>query len=188
MNRLRTEMLALALVCCVWPGLTLADIGTLQGAPRVDPQDVWIAFNGNNNDGFLGGGSICFRLAQGFGPGDSATALTDVFEAGIYGIDGTPVPPGTYEFPSEVFGSMEQTLEPGSHYYVIADAYVVESTIEDFPFPPGSSFTLMFTFPWEGDGRHVVTFGAWADFGDGVLVNFLNEGPMMYNIWTRRSD
>jgi hypothetical protein len=60
-----------------------------------NPQDVWIAATGNNEVGWRGGGSICLGpLAQGFEPGDHATIQTDVVEAGIIGVDGTPVEPG----------------------------------------------------------------------------------------------
>src|SRR5215207_4344352 len=61
------------------------------------PQDVWFTGTGNNTDGWRGGGCLCLGgLAQGLGPGDHATILIDVLEGGVYGVDGTPVPPGTY--------------------------------------------------------------------------------------------
>src|SRR4051794_33958085 len=68
----------------------------LSTAPHA-PQDVWITATGNNEDGWRGGGCLCLGgLAQGLGPGDHATILIDVAEGGVYGVDGTPVPPGSY--------------------------------------------------------------------------------------------
>src|SRR5262245_59336960 len=68
-------------------------------SPRI-PQDVWFAGKGDNTDGWTSGGSICLnQLAQGFPNGEQVTLLLDIVEGGIVGEDGTPVAPGTYEFP-----------------------------------------------------------------------------------------
>jgi hypothetical protein len=46
------------------------------------------------------GGCLCLGpLAQGLGPTQHATVLVDVYSAGIFGIDGTPDAPGTYNSP-----------------------------------------------------------------------------------------
>src|SRR5436190_20347158 len=64
------------------------------------PQDVWITGQGNNTDGWHGGGCLCLGpLAQGVGVTMHATVLTDVVAGGVYGVDGTPVEAGTYTFP-----------------------------------------------------------------------------------------
>src|SRR5687768_8849067 len=64
------------------------------------PQDVWFTATGNNADGWRGGGCLCLGpLAQGLGPGDHATILIDVVEGGVFGVEGTPVPSGTYIAP-----------------------------------------------------------------------------------------
>src|SRR5437879_2356291 len=64
------------------------------------PQDVWVTAKGNNQDGWLSAGVFCLGvLAQGFGPTQHAIVDADVVSAGIYGIDGTPVDPGTYTLP-----------------------------------------------------------------------------------------
>src|SRR5205809_6221429 len=60
------------------------------------PQDVWVTGRGNNQDGWISAGVFCLGpLAQGLGPTQHATVDVDVVQAGIYAIDGTPVPPGT---------------------------------------------------------------------------------------------
>src|SRR3954469_25180115 len=71
----------------------------LTTAPHA-PQDVWFTGQGNNTDGWQGGGCLCLGgLAQGLGPGDHASILIDVVECGVFGVDGTPVPAGTYIAP-----------------------------------------------------------------------------------------
>src|SRR5688572_14040139 len=68
------------------------------------PQDVWFTATGNNVDGWHGGGCLCLGpLAQGLGPGDHATVLIDVVDGGVFGVDGTPVLPGTYIAPGATF-------------------------------------------------------------------------------------
>src|SRR4051812_45521688 len=66
----------------------------LSTAPHA-PQDVWFVTEGNNDGGWRGGGCLCLGpLAQGLGAGDHITFLIDVVEGGVFGVDGTPVPPG----------------------------------------------------------------------------------------------
>jgi len=146
-------------------------------APHI-PQDVWFAGQGNNTDGWTSGGSICLnQLAQGFPHGEQVTFLLDIVEGGLVGADGTPVAPRTYRFPGIVLPAFDYAVTAGTTFYVILDAYVVQSRLPAFP--QGETFTFMFMWdfaPGRAD-RHVVL---WIDFGDG-FEPFLNEGIMMAN-------
>jgi hypothetical protein len=147
-------------------------------APHI-PQDVWFAGEGNNTDGWTSGGSICLnQLAQGFPNGEQVTMLLDVVEGGIVGQDGTPVVPGTYTFPGITEPEFDYTVTSGTTFYVIVDAYVVQSRLAAFP--QGETFTFMFMWDFAA-GRtdpHVVL---WL-FVDDEFVPFLNEGTMMANV------
>src|SRR3954449_4770998 len=107
-SRVGRTALVLGCVFAVSTSLTTASAGqptnprwsvVLSTAPHA-PQDVWFTATGNNTEGWRGGGCICLGpLAQGLGPGDHATALVEVLEGGIYGVDGLPVDAGTYFAP-----------------------------------------------------------------------------------------
>jgi len=147
-------------------------------SPQI-PQDVWFAGKGNNTDGWTSGGSICLnQLAQGFPHGEQVTMLLDIVEGGIIGQDGTPVAPGTYTFPGITEPTFDYDVTSGTSFYVILDAYIVQSNLDAFP--QGETFTFMFM--WDHDtgrsDRHVVL---WLFF-DGEFVPFLNEGTMMANV------
>jgi hypothetical protein len=147
-------------------------------APHI-PQDVWFAGKGNNTDGWTSGGSICLnQLAQGMPNGEQATFLLDIVEGGIFGEDGTPVEPGTYTFPGIELDDFDYDVTKGTTFYVILDAYVVQSKLPAFP--QGETFTLMFMWDF-AEGRtdpHVVL---WVNTPFG-FVPFLNEGIMMANV------
>ena len=143
------------------------------------PQDVWFAGKGNNTDGWTSGGSICLnQLAQGFPNGEQVTMLLDIVEGGIVGQDGTPVAPDTYTFPGITEPEFNYTVTRGTTFYVILDAYVVQSRLAGFP--QGETFTFMFMWDFDAgrSDRHVVL---WLFFGD-EFVPFLNEGTMMANV------
>jgi len=158
------------------------------------PQDVWFTATGNNADGWQGGGCLCLGpLAQGLGPGDHATILIDVVEAGVFGIDGTPVEPGTYTAPGvsvvrprtgpgEELSDQEFEMVVGGTFYVIVEAYIVESNIAELP-PAGSTLSSMFTFDFDPTnlGRSENLAVNWFDFGGGFFP-FLNEGVLMTNV------
>src|SRR5262249_26776907 len=129
-----------------------------------------------------------------------ATIDVDIVEAGIYGVDGTPVPPGTYTLPggtlftcgrtgpAELWGPKDYTLTPGKTYFIIFDARVVESDIDIAP----KDFILKFMFTFDFDADDVGSYGNtqryianWIDFtGTGLFFfPFLNEGIMMTNIF-----
>ena len=102
------------------------------------PQDVWFTATGNNADGWRGGGCLCIGpLAQGLGPGDHVTFLIDVVEGGVFGVDGTPVDPGTYlapgvppardSGPGAELEDREFEMTEGRTFYLIVNAYTVES-------------------------------------------------------------
>src|SRR5262245_57862153 len=111
-------------------------------APHL-PQDVWFAGKGNNTDGWTSGGSICLnQLAQGFPNGEQVTMLLDIVEGGILGEDGTPVAPGTYTFPGITEPTFAYDVTEGTAFYVILDAYIVQSDLDAFP--EGETFTFMF--------------------------------------------
>jgi hypothetical protein len=162
------------------------------------PQDVWFTATGNNTDGWHGGGCLCIGpLAQGLGPGDHATILIDVVEAGVFGIDGTPVAPGTYiapgvsvvrprTGPAEELSDREFEMEEGRTFYVIAESYIVESNIPELP-PAGTTLSTMFTFDFDPTnlGRSENLAVIWADFGFGFFP-FLNEGVLMTNVRLHR--
>jgi hypothetical protein len=173
---------------------------TIQGAP-VTPhsdyvpqaQDVWVSGNGNNTDGWNSGGSLCLGILAEppyFQLGDEVTLLTTIVEGGIYGVDGVPVPTGSYEAPSYQFGTYAYTMTPGQKFYVIFDAYIVESTLDpSHPFYDllHKGNTLRFMFTWdhvEGRAIHVIVNWLGVPIGGGafVYVPFLNEGPMMTNV------
>jgi hypothetical protein len=144
-------------------------------APHI-PQDVWFAGKGNNTDGWTSGGSICLnQLAQGFPNGEQVTMLLDIVEGGIVGQDGTPVAPGTYTFPGITEPTVDYDVTSGTTFYVILDAYIVQS---DLPaFPQGETFTFMFMWDFDAgrSDRHLVL---WVDTPFGFMP-FLNEGIMM---------
>jgi hypothetical protein len=151
-------------------------------APR-QPQDVWFAGMGNNVDGWRGGGSICLNnLAQGFEGGEQVTLLLDVVEGGIFGQDGTPVPAGTYTFPGTELPDLDYTVTVGQTYYVILDAYIVQSKLPDFVV--GNTVGLMFMWDF-ASGRTNREMVLWADLGFGFFP-FLNEGLLMANVRLHR--
>src|SRR5688500_1555881 len=144
------------------------------------PQDVWFAANGNNTDGWRGGGCLCLGpLAQGAGPTQHATVLLDVYSAGILGIDGTPVPPGTYLLPggqlltdgrlgpAELQPPREYTLTSGETFFIAMDAELIESNFPQLPKGTKVKFMLTFDFdPLDPDsyGNRTRYVAAWADF------------------------
>jgi hypothetical protein len=153
-------------------------IGTAAGVP----QDVSIAAAGNNLDGWRGGGSDHLGLlAQGFEPTDHATLLLDVVEAGVFGPDGTPVDPGPYIAPGGELPARDFDVVVGETFFIVLDAYVVESNIPLTPI--GATFRFMFTFD-AVLGRTEQLLVSWVDFGAG-LQPFLNEGLMMTNLRLR---
>lgn len=145
-----------------------------------EPQDVWIAGRGHNDDGWRGGGSICLGLlAQGFEVGDHVLLLTDLVEGGVIGEDGTPVPAGDYVAPSDELGDQEFTIdEDGGTFYVIVDTEVMNSNVEGFEV--GDPGQLMFTFDFV-EGRTDQCFVLWFG-GEDNWFPFLNEGVMMANV------
>ncbi|HEY8505040.1 MAG TPA: hypothetical protein VIL46_10700 [Gemmataceae bacterium] len=146
-------------------------------APHL-PQDVWFAGTGNNEDGWFSGGSICLnQLAQGFPKGEQLTALVDIVEGGIYGVDGTPVPPGTYTFPGITEPDFDYTVTSEITFYVILDTYVVFSRLPELP--EGTRLRSLWMWDYE-DGRNDVHVVQWIDFGFGFVPS-LNEGVMMAN-------
>jgi hypothetical protein len=167
------------------------------------PQDVWFAANGNNTDGWRGGGCLCLGpLAQGLGPTQHATVLVDVYSAGIFGVDGTPVAPGTYTLPggqiltdgplgpAELQGPRDYTLTPGETFFIAVDAELIESNIPLLPKGTTVKFMLTFDFdPHDPDsyGNRTRYVAAWADFtGTGnSFFPFLNEGVLMTNVRLR---
>jgi len=121
-----------------------------------------------------------------------------VIRAGLYGVEGTPVPPGTYTLPggpvpsgrsgpAELWGPRDYTLTPGRTFFIIFEAHAVESNI---PFvPKGSTLLAMFTFDFDPEdpasyGNTQRFIANWVDFtGTGDAFSpFLNEGLMMTNI------
>src|SRR3954454_16285159 len=142
--------LGLALVLAVLPAWSTAHAGppteprwsvVLTTAPH-HPQDVWFTATGNNTEGWVGGGCLCLGpLAQGLGPGDHATILVEVIEAGVFGIDGTPVPPGTHfapgipdplgprDGPGEELPGRNFDMVVGRTFYVITISDVVASNL-----------------------------------------------------------
>jgi hypothetical protein len=167
------------------------------------PQDVWVTARGNNQDGWRSAGVFCIGpLAQGFGPTQHATIDADVVQAGIYGVDGTPVPPGTYTLPggvvmtsgplgpAELLGPRDYTLTPGKTFFIIFDARIVESDLAIAP--KGLTLDFMFTFDFDpadpnSYGNTQRYIANWIDFtGTGLfLTPFLNEGIMMTNVRLR---
>ena len=159
------------------------------------PQDVWFTATGNNADGWNGGGCLCLGgLAQGLGPGDHATILIDVVEGGVFGVDGTPVPAGTYTAPgATIFRDLtgpgaeledrEFDMTPGRTFYVIVNAYIVESNIPELP-PAGTMLTSMFTWDFDPDdlGRTENLAVNWFDIPGLGFFPFLNEGVLMTNV------
>jgi hypothetical protein len=170
----------------------------LTTAPQ-QPQDVWLAAHGDNTEGWNSGGSVCLGVLandQGptdpvpaFEPGDHATLLTDVVEAGVFGVDGAPVPPGDYFAPGNALDQSPGrsfTLTPGQSFYIVYDGTVINSSLPAaFPFPVGSVLRLMFTLDYDGEGRQVQPAVLWGAIPDGsggsFFVPFLNEGEMMLN-------
>jgi hypothetical protein len=147
-------------------------------APHL-PQDVWFAGVGNNIDGWRGGGSICLNhLAQGFEGGEQLTFLIDVIEGGIFGVDGTPVAPGTYTFPGIELPDLDYTVTTGTTFYLIVDAFIVQSNLPGFEV--GDTVNLMYMWDF-APGRTDREMVFWVDFGFGFSP-FLNEGVLMANV------
>lgn len=152
---------------------------TIQGAAGL-PQDVWIAAQGNDEEGWLGGGSICLGpLAQGFEPGDHATLLTDVIDAGVVGVDGRPVAPGNYVAPGTEIPDRRFEVVEGETFFAIVEFAVSESNIDLFS--RGDSGVLMFTFD-RILGRVEQNVVAWFPDANGDFQPFLNEGLMSTNL------
>jgi len=165
------------------------------------PQDVWFAAKGSNTDGWRGGGVLCLGLlAQGLGPTQHATVDADVVSAGIYGVDGTPVPPGTYTLPggqlltdgrlgpAELLGPRDYTLTPGETFFMIFDAEVITSNIGLLP--KGTKTKFMFTFdfdPTDPDsyGNRKRYVANWLNIPGIGFIPFLNEGVLMTNVRLR---
>jgi hypothetical protein len=53
-------------------------------------------------------------------------------KGGIFGVDGTPVPAGTYTFPGTEEPTINYTVTPGQTFYIIVDAYIVQSKLPGF--------------------------------------------------------
>ena len=183
---IRLKGFALALVVLTMPSVpATADQPTaarwsveVSTAPHL-PQDVWFTGMGNNSDGWQGGGSICLNnLAQGFEGGEQVTLLLDVVEGGIFGVDGSPVPAGTYTFPGIELPDLDYTVTNGQTYYVILDAYIVQSKLPAFEVGDTVGLMFMWDFASGRTNRHMVL---WADFGFGFFP-FLNEGVLMANV------
>ena len=166
------------------------------------PQDVWVTARGNNQDGWRSAGIFCLGpLAQGLGPTQHATVDVDVIQAGIYGADGMPVPPGTYTLPggvllttgrtgpAELLGPRDYTLTPGKTFFIIFDARIVESNLAIAP--KGLTLQFMFTFDFDPDdpnafGNRQRYIANWVDFSSTeTFTPFLNEGVMMTNVRLR---
>jgi hypothetical protein len=174
----------------------------IQTAPGL-PQDVWVTGQGNNQDGWHGGGCLCLGpLAQGAGVTMHATVLTDFVSAGIYGVDGMPVSPGTYTLPggqlltdgrtgpAEIVGPREYTIASGKTFFVVFDAYVVESNLDQFGIPKGLTTKFLFTFDFDpsdpdsyGNTQRYVA--NWLEVPGVGFIPFLNEGVLMTNVQLR---
>jgi hypothetical protein len=149
----------------------------LSTAPHL-PQDVWFGGSGNNEDGWNSGGSICLnQLAQGLPNGEQLTSVVKIVEAGIYGVDGAPVPEGTYTFPGITLPDYDYTVTEGVTFYVVLDNYIVFSKIPEIP--KGSRLLSLWMWDYQ-PGRNNVQVVQWIDFGFG-FVPMLNEGVMMAN-------
>jgi len=149
----------------------------VQGAPAI-PQDIHIVADGSNESGWLDGGVLTLGpLAQGdfFQIGEHVTVAVEVESAGVYGVDGTPVPAGSYVAPSEVFGPMTFSVEENETFFIIVNGQIVNSNRPDFP--AGTTLPFMLTFPAE-QGRQIQTPVFWFSDGSGGWFPFLNEGPM----------
>jgi hypothetical protein len=122
------SILVLAIVASTAPAVAAERWSiVLTTAPHL-PQDIWFSAMGDNTDGWRGGGSICLnQLAQGFPNGEQLTLLVDVVEAGIFGVDGSPVPAGTYTFPGIELPSFDYTVAANTTFYVSTTAYVAQS-------------------------------------------------------------
>ena len=171
----------------------------IQTAPGL-PQDVWVTGQGNNQDGWHGGGCLCLGpLAQGAGVTMHATVLTDFVSAGIYGVDGEPVAADTYTLPggqlltdgrtgpAEIVEQRDYTIAPGKTFFVVFDAYVVESNLDAFGIPKGLNTRFLFTFDFDPNDpdsygnrqRNVANFLEIPGIG---FIPFLNEGLLMTNV------
>lgn len=166
-------------------------------APQL-PQDVWLSASGSNDDGWHTGGSVCLGVLANAGgpndplgvfqPGDHAMLLPTVVEAGIFGVDGAPVPAGDYVAPPAGPGRDPRpfTLAAGESFYVAFDSYVINSSEPPaFPLPKGATSRFLFTYDWEGEGRQVAAFTLWigVPIGGGAYsyFPFLDEGDLMVN-------
>ena len=152
---------------------------TLGTAPGI-AQDVWVSGMGNNIDGWKGGGSICLsHLAQGFpDKGLAAMLKSYVFQAGVVGVDATPMPPGTYLAPSAELGDRVFDVVAGETFYVWVYSDVIKSKVPFFQ--KGDQVQLLFTFDMVmGNTNQLVVL--WFP-GPGGWVPFLNEGVMMTHL------
>jgi len=167
------------------------------------PQDVWVTGQGNNQDGWHGGGCLCLGpLAQGAGVTMHATVLTDFVLAGVYGVDGAPVPPGIYTLPggqlltdgrtgpAEIVGPLDYTIAPGKTFFVVFDAYVTESNLDAFGIPKGLHTRFLFTFDFDPNdpnsyGNRQRNVANWLEIPGFGFVPFLNEGVLMTNVRLR---
>jgi hypothetical protein len=150
------------------------------------PQDIWFTGMGSNQDGWMSAGVFCLGpLAQGFGPAQHATVDVDVVAAGIYGVDGMPVPPGTYTLPggavstsgrtgpAQILGPRDFTLTPGKTFFIAFQARVVESDLAIAP----KGLTLMGMLTFDFDPLDPQSYGNtqryianWVDFtGTGLF-------------------
>ena len=128
--------------------------------------------------------------------------LVDVYSAGIFGVDGTPVDPGTYTLPggqiltdwrlgpAELQPPRDYTLTIGETFFIAVDAELIESNIPQLPKGTNVKFMLTFDFdPHDPDsyGNRTRYVAAWADFtGTGnFFFPFLNEGLLMTNVRLR---
>ena len=113
-----------------------------------------------------------------------------------FGVDGMPVPPGTYfapgipspfgpkDGPGEELPGREFEMVVGETFYLIMEGYVVESSLDRFGIPQGFRTTFMFTFDFDDLGRSDQLAVNWSDFGFGFFP-FLDEGVLMTNVRLR---
>ena len=118
---------------------------------------------------------------------------------GVYGVDGTPVKPGKYTLPggklltdgrtgpAEIVGPRCYDICPGKTFFVIFDAYVVESNLADFGIPKGVTLKFMFTFDFDPSdpneyGNRQRNVANWVITENGDFIPFLNEGELMTNV------
>jgi hypothetical protein len=151
-------------------------IGTAAGLP----QDIWITAKGNNVDGWQGAGSVALvgPLADGGLFVRTVTSVDGIEQGGVFGVDGTPVAPGTYTAPGITEPTIQFNVMAGQTFYVVLDEHIDNTNYPGFHV--GEHFRAMLTFNTVlgHTDQNVI---AWLDFGQG-LQPFLNEGTMMTNI------